>query len=370
MNFIDLKKQYQRIKNDIDNSVFEVLDNANFIQGDQVKKLEKKLSEYTGNNCVTCANGTDALYVALRSLDIKEGDDVIVPSFTWVSTAEVVKLVNANPVFADIEENSFNVSVKSIEQVYTPNTKAIIPVSMFGKACNLEEINKYAKAKNVTLIEDAAQSFGAKSNGSLSCSVADISTTSFFPAKPLGCYGDGGAIFVRNEELFEKISAITKHGQKGRYNYVDIGVNSRLDTIQAAILLEKIKVYEDEIIKRNIVADKYNELLSSTSYLNIPESTDPNNRSVWAQYTLKLSKEIAPFREQIMGQLKRLNIPTALYYPAPIHQQKPYLSNAYLPNTESISQRVLSLPMHPYLSVQEIEEISEKLLSVCETFIS
>lgn len=364
MNFIDLKKQYEILKKEIDLSIHNVLNEGNYIQGKQVKELENLLANYVGADCVTCANGTDALLVALRALGVTSGDEVIVPSFTWVSTAEVVKLVNATPIYADIDEDTFNISLEDIKAKITNKTKAIIPVSMFGRACDIKKITDLANENGIKVIEDSAQAFGSKNDGSLSCSVAHISTTSFFPAKPLGCYGDGGAIFCTDPKLFKTAAAITKHGQQGRYNYVEIGLNSRLDTIQAAVLIEKMKIYEDEIVKRNEVAKKYNESLCKISEIRLPEITNINNRSVWAQYTVLLDKEIAQHREKIMSLLKEYEVPTALYYPAPIHLQKPYLSDTKLEVTEDVASRVLSLPMHPYLETESIEKISNALNNV------
>ena len=368
MQFIDLKQQYQKLKNNIDKSIKNVIDDGSFIQGDQVKNLERRLSDYIGGGyCISCANGTDALYVALRALNVKSGDEVIVPSFTWVSTAEVVKLLDAVPVFADIDQNTFNISVEDISKKITPKTKAIIPVSIFGRACEFIEICNLAKEKGIFVIEDSAQGFGSKYKGIMSCSYADISTTSFFPAKPLGCYGDGGAIFTPHKDLSERINIITKHGQSGRYNYIDIGVNSRLDTIQAAILLEKLEIYEEEIDKRNKVAKLYQELITH-DLLTLPSIGCDENRSVWAQYTVLLDESIMHYRLEIMGKLKEKNIPSALYYPAPLHLQKPYFTGQKLEITENVADRVLSLPMHPYLNEDEIKYISSELISIIEKY--
>jgi UDP-2-acetamido-2-deoxy-ribo-hexuluronate aminotransferase len=370
MNFIDLNLQYKRIKNEIDSAIKSVIDKGDFIQGGKVKLLEEKLESFVGSRCVTCSDGTDALFVALKALNVKPGDEVIVPSFTWVSTAEVVKLVGAEPIFADINADSFNITLEHIEPKITKKTKAIIPVSMFGRACDILEITNYANEKGIYVIEDSAQAFGSKNEGKMSCSVADISTTSFFPAKPLGCYGDGGAIFTNNEDLYTKINAITKHGQKGRYNYVEIGLNSRLDTLQASILIEKLKIYEDEIALRNKIAKKYDSFLSKNSFFKTPVITDQNNRSVWAQYTILLDSRISDGRSRIMEDLKERGIPTALYYPAPLHLQGPYMKgeNEVLKITENISKRVLSLPMHPYLTTEQIEQISSELIDVVEKY--
>ena len=365
MQFIDLIAQYKTIKEQIDNSISSVLNNANYIQGDEVRHLESVLSDYVGSKCITCANGTDALYIALRALGVSDGDEVIVPSFTWVSTAEVVKLLNAIPIFAEIDQ-SFNIDINHVKTLINEKTKVIIAVSMFGNCSNLTELKQLSQMHSIFLIEDAAQSFGAKHKGAMSCSIADISTTSFFPAKPLGCYGDGGAIFTDNQELLELMNAISKHGQQGRYNYVTVGMNSRLDTIQAAILLEKIKIFEFEVSQRNYVAKKYNSYLESSSLIKIPTIPDQENRSVWAQYTICLiSDRLINQRSKIMLDLKNDGIPTALYYPAPLHLQAPYKlpNQPLLPFTENISNSVLSIPMHPYLSDSEIEKVSMSLLN-------
>lgn len=369
MKFIDLNAQYLHKKTDIDRAIKNVIDTGNFIQGSQVKELEALLSTYIGANCITCANGTDALYVALRALGISAGDEVIVPSFTWVSTAEVVKLLNAKPVFADVKNNTFNIDIESIKSKLTDKTKAIIPVSMFGRSCEIIEICAIAKENDLFVIEDSAQAFGSKYQGLMSCSYADISTTSFFPAKPLGCYGDGGAIFSKDDEITEKINSITKHGQKGRYNYINIGVNSRLDTIQAAILIEKLKFYEEEITKRNEVALAYSNKISS-DLVELPHIPDSKNRSVWAQYTLLLNEKICHKREIIMSKLRELGIPTALYYPEPLHLQSIYKnSDESLLKTENIAKRVLSLPMHPYLDEDDIQNVSVKLTKVLASML-
>lgn len=360
MQFIDLKQQYDLIKDKINESINNVINEANFIQGKEVKELEDNLRDYVGAKCITCANGTDALLIALRALGVKAGDEIIVPSFTWVSTAEVVKLLDAIPVFAEVDA-SFNIETLSIKKLISTKTKGVIAVSMFGSCADLNNLKSITEENNIFLIEDAAQSFGAKHNNIMSCSIADVSTTSFFPAKPLGCFGDGGAIFTNNNELADKINAISKHGQKGRYNYVTIGMNSRLDTIQAAVLIEKFKIFENEIFLRNKVASKYNELLSDISEITTPILPDNDNRSVWAQYTIILnSSKHKAKRAEIMDLLKSDGIPTALYYPAPIHLQKPYLGSVKvnLPFTENLSNSVLSLPMHPYLKIKDQEKIA------------
>jgi UDP-2-acetamido-2-deoxy-ribo-hexuluronate aminotransferase len=369
INFIDVNKQYELHKDEIDISMANVLNHGAFIQGPEVKELEQLLSEYTGSNALTVANGTDALFISLMALGIGPGDEVITPSFTWVSTVEAIRLVGAKPVYIEVRPETFNINEDDIKKMITPRTKVIMPVSIFGRCPNLNIIKNLPEVKNndIKILEDAAQSFGAKSDGLMSCSVADISTTSFFPAKPLGCYGDGGAIFTNDENLFEKISMISKHGQQGRYNYKTIGVNSRLDTLQAAVLISKLKFFEKEISMRNKVANIYNELLSSTNLIKIPSIPDQANRSVWAQYTIILDDEVYKKRQEIMAKMKEKNIPTALYYPAALHLQKPYFdSEAFLPITEYIADRVISLPMHPYLEKVEIEYISDNLMKILD----
>lgn len=369
INFIDVNKQYELHKDEIDISMANVLNHGAFIQGPEVKELEQLLSEYTGSNALTVANGTDALFISLMALGIGPGDEVITPSFTWVSTVEAIRLVGAKPVYIEVRPETFNINEDDIKKMITPRTKVIMPVSIFGRCPNLNIIKNLPEVKNndIKILEDAAQSFGAKSDGLMSCSVADISTTSFFPAKPLGCYGDGGAIFTNDENLFEKISMISKHGQQGRYNYKTIGVNSRLDTLQAAVLISKLKFFEKEISMRNKVANIYNELLSSTNLIKIPSIPDQANRSVWAQYTIILDDKVYKKRQEIMAKMKEKNIPTALYYPAALHLQKPYFdSDAFLPITEYIADRVMSLPMHPYLEKVEIEYISDNLMKILD----
>ena len=367
INFIDLKKQYELNSDSINQSILSVIHESSFIQGRQVKELEQLLSDYTGSNALTVANGTDALFISLMALGVGPGDEVITPAFTWVSTVEAIKLVGAKPIFIEVREDTFNINENDIEKLITKNTKVIMPVSIFGRCPDINKIKNLKKVKDlgIKVLEDAAQSFGAKLDGSLSCSIADISTTSFFPAKPLGCYGDGGAIFTNDSNLFEKVSMISKHGQQGRYSYKTIGVNSRLDTIQAAVLICKLKIFEDEIVMRNKVANIYNDYLQASSLVKVPSIPDLENRSVWAQYTLILDDSIYADRNKIMNLMKEKGIPTALYYPAALHLQKPYLDlDANLPITESIADRVISLPMHPYLNDQEIEYISKNFLRI------
>ena len=367
IKFVDLDRQRKNLKSDINLIIKGVIEEGQFISGKEVSYLERSLEDYTKSPSVTVANGTDALSIALMSLDVKPGDEVILPSFTWVSTAEVVCLLGAVPVFADIDRN-FNIDINKLKSKITNKTRVIMPVSMFGRCPDLLKIQELAQKYNLNTIEDAAQSFGAKSNNNFSCTVLDISTTSFFPSKPLGCYGDGGAVFSRNEEFLRKIKTIPKHGQVGRYNYVEVGMNSRLDTMQAAILLEKLKIFEDEITKRNNVAKTYEKHLSRSKSIETPEIPSSADRSVWAQYTVLLDGDLADKRDHIMKNLRNLGIPTALYYPVPLHTSPVYknFNSEGLNVTSDIAKRVLSLPMHPYLSEEELSFICENLLNVID----
>jgi UDP-2-acetamido-2-deoxy-ribo-hexuluronate aminotransferase len=362
IKFLDLKKQRDAFHNNLDEIILKVVENGQFISGPEVKILENTLSSYVGSECIAVANGTDALSIALMSIGTGPGDEVILPSFTWVSTAEVVCQLGAKPVFIDIDEN-FVIDINKLEEKINTHTKAILPVSMFGRCPNLNTIKELGLKHKIYTIEDAAQSFGAKSDGNMSCSILDIATTSFFPSKPLGCYGDGGAIFSSNEDLLEKLRVIPKHGQSGRYNYIEIGMNSRLDTIQAAILLEKFNIFENEILSRNNIAKIYSSMLQDLAQIVSPQIPSIENRSVWAQYTVLLDDNIAEKRNEIMLHLKNAGIPTALYYPVPLHSCPVYskYESSNMSITNNLADRVLSLPMHPYLSKNEVEIICDSL---------
>ena len=372
MEFIDLKEQYKRLKDKIDSNINNVLNNANFINGPEVKELEEKLAEYVGRKyCATCGNGTDALTIAMKVLDVKENDAVFVPSFTFYSTAEVVSLEGATPIFVDVDERTFNMDSKKLEKAIKQvieegklNPKAIIPVDLFGQPADFPEIIKIAQKYNLKIVEDAAQGFGGSINGKKACSFGNISTTSFFPAKPLGCYGDGGAIFTDDEEMYKKILSIRVHG-KGSYKYdnIRVGLNSRLDTIQAAILLPKLEAFKEyELENRNKFARMYTEKLKEivTTPL-VPDGFE----SSWAQYTLILESEEK--RNNLQIKLKEAGIPTMVYYPIPLHKQivyKDYTFNTEdLKVSEKLSKCVLSLPMHPYLNEEQIDMIVSDIKS-------
>lgn len=371
MEFIDLHAQYLQLKDEINANIQKVLDHGKYIMGPEVFELEEQLAEYVGvKHCITCANGTDALQMVLMAWGIKAGDAVFVPSFTFMSTAEVVSLQGATPVFTDIDIKTFNMSAESLEEQIkkvlqeeklTP--KAIIPVDLFGQPADYEQIDKIAQKYNLLVLEDAAQGFGGSINGKMACSFGDAATTSFFPAKPLGCYGDGGAIFTDNDELAELLKSIRIHG-KGteKYDNVRIGLNSRLDTIQAAILLSKLKAFKEyELQKRNEIACRYTESLKgkyTTPFV-------PNNiKSSWAQYTLLLNNEKE--RNSLQSKLKEHDIPSMIYYPKPLHLQTCYIKYGYVegdfPHSEKASECVLSLPMSPWIDRYDLEIVICKVL--------
>jgi len=377
MEFIDLKAQYQALKKDIDEGIAEVLNQGNYILGQPVKELEKELAEYVGvKYCATCANGTDALQIALMVFDIQKGDAVFVPSFTFYSTAEVVSLVGATPIFVDVDERTFNLDIKklekAIEQVIQEGKlkpKAVIPVDLFGQPANFDEIAKIAQKYNLKVIEDGAQGFGGEIRKKKACSFGDISTTSFFPAKPLGCYGDGGAIFTDDEKLYELILSIRVHG-KGEFKYdnVRLGLNSRLDTLQAAILLPKLKAFQEyELEKRNQFANVYTEKLKD--YVKTPIMPE-GFLSSWAQYTILLESQEQ--RDFLQVKLREADIPSMIYYPKPLHKQVVYKDYNFnledLKVSENLSQKVLSLPMHPYLTEELVKHICDKVIQMIGEF--
>lgn len=357
MEFIDLKAQQERIKAKIDAGIQKVLTHGQYILGPEVTELEEKLAAYTGAKyCISCANGTDALQIAQMALGIGVGDEVITPGFTYIATAETVALLGAKPVYVDVDPKTYNLDVNKLEAAITPRTKAIIPVSLYGQCADFDAINQVAQKYNLPVIEDAAQSFGATYKGRKSCNLSTISCTSFFPSKPLGCYGDGGAIFTNDEELATVIRQIARHGQDRRYHHIRVGVNSRLDTLQAAILLPKLEILEDEILARNVVAENYNDLFNAAGIMTTP-FIEEHNRCAWAQYTIQVEN-----RAEVQEKLKAQGIPTAVHYPIPLNKQ-PAVADAQvsLPVGDRIAECVMSLPMHPYLTVEEQQVIVESL---------
>ena len=363
--FIDLVEQQKVIRSKIDIAIKKVLDHGQYIMGPEVKEFELKLKNFTGSRyAYTCANGTDALTISMMALDIKKGDAVFVHSFTYVASAETVAQLGATPFFVDVSKKTFNLDVNHLQKAIDEARKIglipklIMPVELFGLPCDYDEIRKIAVKNDLKILIDGAQSFGAEYKGKRVGTLGDITTTSFFPAKPLGCYGDGGAIFTQNPELADKINSIRLHGKgEEKYDNVRIGVNSRLDTIQAAILIEKINIFEHEIKKRNEFAQIYNESLKNICEIpNIPNEY----KSVWAQYTIRLKD-----RDSVKNFLSINDIPTVIYYPKALSQQDGYKHfpniSSGLKNSEELPCEVLSLPMHPYLKEEFIFHLKELL---------
>lgn len=357
MQFIDLAAQQKRIKDKIDSNIQKVLSHGQYILGPEVIELEEKLAYFVGAKyCISVANGTDALQIAQMALGISSGDEVITPGFTYIATAETVALLGAKPVYVDIDPKTYNLDPTKLEAAITDKTKAIIPVSLYGQCADFDAINAIAAKYNLPVIEDAAQSFGASYKGRMSCNLSTIACTSFFPSKPLGCYGDGGAIFTNDDELAKIIRQIARHGQDKRYHHIRVGVNSRLDTLQAAILLPKLEILEEEIYLRNKIAENYTALLNKAGINNTP-FVESYNISAWAQYTIRINN-----REQVQEKLRAAGIPTAVHYPIPLNKQPAVAEpNAMLPVGDRVAQEVMSLPMHPYLIDSDICMIIKSL---------
>lgn len=350
--FIDLAAQQHRIRDRIDSAIARVLEHGQYVLGPEVTALEEKLAEYTGSShCISCANGTDALQIALMALDIGPGDEVITPSFSFFATAEVVALVGAKPVYVDIDPHSYNMDPAAMEAAITPRTRAIIPVSLYGQCADYDTINEIAARHGIAVIEDAAQSFGARYKGRRSCNLTTIGCTSFFPSKPLGAYGDGGAAFTSDPELARTMRLIARHGEERRYHHVRVGLNSRLDSIQAAVLLAKLDIFEDELEARNAVADRYGELLKETT-IAAPEIAS-HNRSAWAQYTVRVAD-----RDIVQARMRDVGVPTAVHYPLPLNRQPAVADpGVTLPHADRAAQEVMSLPMHPYLGAEDQKKV-------------
>lgn len=353
MQFIDLAAQQTRIKTQIDANIQKVLAHGKYILGPEVDELEERLAAYTGARyCITVANGTDALQIAQMAFGVGPGDEVIVPGFSYIATAETVALLGAKPVYIDIDPRTYNMDPAELEAAITPRTKAIIPVSLYGQCADFDAINAIGKKHNLAVIEDGAQSFGASYKGRKSCNLSEIGCTSFFPTKPLGCYGDGGAIFTCDEGLAKVLRQIARHGQDRRYHHVRVGVNSRLDTLQAAILLPKLEILGEEIILRQQVAARYTQLLNKAG-INTTPFVEEHNSSAWAQYTVQVEN-----REEVQSKLKEACVPTAVHYPVPLNKQ-PAVADPFaaLPIGDAVAKKVLSLPMHPYLAASDAESI-------------
>lgn len=356
MQFIDLKSRHKLIKDQVDARVQTVMDHGQFILGPEVKELEQKLAEYTGSaHCVTVSSGTDSLLIALMALGVGAGDEVITVPYTWISSAEVIALLGAKPVFVDIRPDTWNLDEKLLEDAITDKTKAIMPVSIYGQTPEMDLINEIARKHEIPVIEDAAQSFGATYKGRKSCNLSSIGSTSFFPSKPLGCYGDAGALFTDNDEWAEKFRWIRVHGQERKHHHPILGLNGRMDTIQAAILLSIFDVFPEEVEKRREIGDRYNSSLSDIDGLATPVIASGNS-SVYAQYTI-----LSGQRECIQNSLKEQGIPSVSYYSVPLHLQPVFSDlgcrSGDFPVSEKIANECLSLPMSPYLTESDQDKV-------------
>ena len=357
LNFIDLAAQQARIKSQIDANIQTVLAHGHYILGPEVAELEAELAAYCGAKyCISCANGTDALQIALMALGVGHGDEVITPGFTYIATAETVALLGAKPIYVDIDEQTYNIDPAKIEAAITDKTKAIIPVSLYGQCADFDAVNAIAAKHKLPVIEDAAQSFGAIYKGTKSGNLSTIACTSFFPSKPLGCYGDGGAIFTNDEQLATVIRQTARHGQDRRYHHIRVGVNSRLDTLQAAILLPKLAILEEEMQLRQQVAQMYAIALQAAG-LAAP-FIEPHNRSAYAQFTIRIKNRAA-----VQTALKEAGIPTAVHYPIPLNKQPAVASDVSLPVGDLVAEEVLSLPMHPYMTQEQVQQVVAALKS-------
>ena len=362
MQFIDLKTRHQLIGDKINARIQKVMDHGQFILGPEVREVELKLAQYTGaKHCVTVSSGTDSLLIALMALGVGAGDEVITVPYTWISTAEVIALLGAKSVFVDIRSDTWNMDESLWEAAITDKTKAIMPVSIYGQCPDMDAINEIAKKYNLPVIEDAAQSFGATYKGKKSCNLSTIGSTSFFPSKPLGCYGDGGALFTNDDELAEKFRWIRIHGQERKHHHPILGINGRMDTIQAAILLEILEVFPDEVQKRENLGQNYSECFAHLDGLKTPK-IGKHNTSVYAQYTI-LSRQ----REEIQQSLKDKDIPSVSYYSVPLHLQPVFENLGHkvgdFPVAEKVANQCLSLPMSPYLSESDQDEVIEAIIS-------
>ena len=345
MEFVDLKTQYAALRDSINARIQRVLDHGRFILGPEVEELEAKLAGYTtARHCITCASGTEALLIALMALGVKRGDEVVTTPFTFAATAEMIMLLGAKPVFVDIEPDTCNIDARGIEAAITERTRAIMPVSLYGQPADMDEINAIAARRRLPVIEDAAQSFGATYGDKKSCSLSTIGCTSFYPAKPLGCYGDGGALFTSDEALATAMREIRVHGQSGRYLHTRIGVGGRMDTLQCAVVLAKLERFEWEVEQRRRAARRYGELLAQAGLASCALAARPGRAGVYAQFTLRV-----PRRDAVVEQLRAAGVPTAVHYPLPLHLQPAYAELARpgaFPAAESAAREVLSLPMH------------------------
>lgn len=353
--FVNLKAQYRSMANEIETAIRATLDEGAYINGPALTRLEAQLASYVSvRHAIGCSSGTDALLLALMAIDLQPGDEVITTPFTFVATAEAISLLKARPVFVDIEKDTFCIDPSQIEERITERTKAIIPVSLFGQCADMDAIDAIARRHNLVVIEDAAQSFGALYKGRRSCGLSRLACTSFYPAKPLGCYGDGGAVFTDDDALAKKIRSLLQHGQSSGYIYEYVGINGRLDTVQAAVLEVKLKRLDRELESRRSKARRYDEKLSRLS-LKLP-AIRPDRVSVFAQYSL-----LTDNRDELREKLRAAGVPTAVYYPLPLHKQKPYFQQGSLPVSERVSETILSLPICAYLEESTQDFVCESI---------
>ena len=357
IQFIDLKAQYASLRDPIHERMQRVLDHGQYIMGPEVRELEQRLEGYTGSShCITAASGTEALLISLMALGVGPGDEVITTPFTFVATAEVIALAGATPVFVDVQPDTCNIDASLVASAITARTRAIMPVSLYGQVADMEEIQSIARRHgDIPVIEDAAQSFGATYREARSCNLSTVGCTSFFPSKPLGCYGDGGAIFTSDDGLAKAMREIRVHGQERRYFHTRVGVGGRMDTLQCAIVLAKLEQFDQEIEQRVAVGARYLEMLRDLP--NVQRlSVRPDRTCVWGQFTVQVDR-----REHVLQQLAAAGIPTAVHYPVPLHRQPAYAASCRitgrLEHADAVAARVVSLPMHPYLERQTQEEI-------------
>ena len=355
--FIDLKTQQARIRADLDARMAKVLAHGRYIMGPEVAEMEERLAQACGAKaCIAVSSGTEALLISLMALGVSAGDEVITTPFTFVSTAEVIALLGARPVFVDIQPDTCNIDPEAVEAAITERTRAIIPVSLYGQPADMDEINAIARRHGLAVIEDGAQSFGAEYKERRSCNLSMLGCTSFFPSKPLGCYGDGGAIFTSDEALAQACREIRVHGQSRRYVHDRVGVGGRMDTLQCAVVLAKLEIFGDETERRKAAGARYNALMDDLGIERVRQRDD--RTSMFAQYTVMVDN-----REKVRAHLAEAGIPTAVHYPLPLHMQKAYRTGAggSMPVSERLAERVLSLPMHPYLEMEQQDMIAGKL---------
>jgi len=376
MQFIDLKSQQDLIRDKIDANIKKVLDHGKYIMGPEIFELEERLAEFVGvKHCIGVSSGTDALLIAMMALDIKAGDEVITTPFTFIATGEMIALLGAKPVFVDIDPKTYNIDPNKIESAITPKTKAIMPVSLYGQCADMDAINTLAEKHGLPVVEDAAQSLGATYKGKQSCGLSTIGCTSFFPSKPLGGYGDSGACFTDDDNLAKIMREIRVHGQDRRYHHPRVGLNGRMDTLQAAILLAKLDIFSEEVRLRGEIGQRYTKLImgmkNEEEYRGDTNNTvgsggeitppyiEPHNTSVYAQYTIQVNN-----RESLQGKLTLESIPTAVHYPVPLNKQPALSTNEFdLKVSEELSAKVMSLPMHPYLEKEDQASLVKILLN-------